>query len=142
MGTSFTPELIRLLTASGCRFERHGKGDHDIWYLPHYASEISSGQQNQIQAHSQCSVKASRFEKSVLRAYFSRAVFIYLIADCSLNSALIGQAHRQLALFQSSEHKAGFAVANAWNFVESFPQKTFVTAGVFNRHANEIVIVA
>ena len=30
MGTSFTPELIRLLTASGCYFERHGKGDHDI----------------------------------------------------------------------------------------------------------------
>jgi hypothetical protein len=34
MGTSFTPELIRLLTASGCYFERHGKGDHDIWYSP------------------------------------------------------------------------------------------------------------
>ncbi|NQW67636.1 MAG: type II toxin-antitoxin system HicA family toxin [Burkholderiales bacterium] len=34
MGTGFTPELIRLLTASGCRFERHGKGDHDIWYSP------------------------------------------------------------------------------------------------------------
>ena len=25
MGTSFTPELIRLLTASGCHFERHGE---------------------------------------------------------------------------------------------------------------------
>jgi hypothetical protein len=34
MGTSFTPELIRLLIASGCHFERHGKGDHDIWYSP------------------------------------------------------------------------------------------------------------
>lgn len=34
MGTSFTPELIRLLTASGCYFERHRKGDHDIWYSP------------------------------------------------------------------------------------------------------------
>ena len=34
MGTSFTPELIRLLTASGCHFERHGKGGHDIWYSP------------------------------------------------------------------------------------------------------------
>ena len=34
MGTSFTPELIRLLTASGCYFKRHGKGDHDIWYSP------------------------------------------------------------------------------------------------------------
>jgi len=35
MGGSFTPELIRLLSAAGCRFERHGKGDHDIWHSPH-----------------------------------------------------------------------------------------------------------
>jgi hypothetical protein len=34
MGSSFTPELVRLLMASGCYFERHGKGDHDIWYSP------------------------------------------------------------------------------------------------------------
>jgi hypothetical protein len=34
MGSSFTPELVRLLMASGCYFERRGKGDHDIWYSP------------------------------------------------------------------------------------------------------------
>jgi hypothetical protein len=34
MGTSFTPELIRLLSQAGCRFERPGKGDHDIWFSP------------------------------------------------------------------------------------------------------------
>jgi hypothetical protein len=34
MGDSFTPELKRLLAEAGCRFERHGKGDHDIWYSP------------------------------------------------------------------------------------------------------------
>lgn len=34
MGASFTPELIRLLKAAGCRFERHGKGDHGIWFSP------------------------------------------------------------------------------------------------------------
>jgi len=34
MGISFTPELIRLLSAAGCYFERHGKGDHDIWFSP------------------------------------------------------------------------------------------------------------
>ena len=34
MGQSFTPELIRLLSLAGCTFERHGKGDHDIWYSP------------------------------------------------------------------------------------------------------------
>jgi len=31
MGGNFAPELKRLLSESGCRFERHGKGDHDIW---------------------------------------------------------------------------------------------------------------
>ncbi len=28
------PELKRLLRAAGCRFERHGKGDHEIWFSP------------------------------------------------------------------------------------------------------------
>jgi len=31
---SFTPEVKRLLLDHGCRFERHGKGDHEIWYSP------------------------------------------------------------------------------------------------------------
>jgi len=35
MGGSFTPELKRLLSAAGCRFERQGKGDHEIWFSPH-----------------------------------------------------------------------------------------------------------
>lgn len=30
MGGSFTPELIRQLREAGCKFERPGKGDHDI----------------------------------------------------------------------------------------------------------------
>ena len=30
----FSPELKRLLQAAGCRFERSGKGDHDIWFSP------------------------------------------------------------------------------------------------------------
>lgn len=34
MGSSFTPELLRLLHEAGCYFERTGKGDHDIWYSP------------------------------------------------------------------------------------------------------------
>ena len=34
MGGNFTPELKRLLSEAGCRFERHGKGDHDIWFSP------------------------------------------------------------------------------------------------------------
>ena len=34
MGNSFTPELLRLLREAGCRYERPGKGDHDIWFSP------------------------------------------------------------------------------------------------------------
>jgi len=34
MSTSFTPEIKRLLRANGCRFERQGKGDHEIWFSP------------------------------------------------------------------------------------------------------------
>jgi hypothetical protein len=34
MSASFTPELKKRLLAHGCRFERQGKGDHEIWYSP------------------------------------------------------------------------------------------------------------
>ena len=30
----FATELKRLLQAAGCRFERQGKGDHEIWSSP------------------------------------------------------------------------------------------------------------
>ena len=32
---SFTPQLKKLLLENACRFERQGKGDHEIWYSPH-----------------------------------------------------------------------------------------------------------
>lgn len=28
----FAPELKRILREGGCRFERQGKGDHEIWF--------------------------------------------------------------------------------------------------------------
>lgn len=34
MASNLTPELKRRLEAAGCRFERQGKGDHEIWYSP------------------------------------------------------------------------------------------------------------
>lgn len=34
MGSSYTAELKKLLRRHGCRFERQGKGDHEIWYSP------------------------------------------------------------------------------------------------------------
>jgi hypothetical protein len=34
MGSSFTLQLKRLLLSHNCRFERQGKGDHEIWFSP------------------------------------------------------------------------------------------------------------
>ena len=34
MADNFTPAVKKLLREAGCRFERQGKGDHEIWYSP------------------------------------------------------------------------------------------------------------
>jgi hypothetical protein len=34
MGSSYTPQIKKLLLSHGCRFERQGKGDHEIWFSP------------------------------------------------------------------------------------------------------------
>ena len=34
MAKTYTPRLKKLLREYGCRFERPGKGDHEIWYSP------------------------------------------------------------------------------------------------------------
>ena len=34
MGSSFTPELKKVLRTHGCHLERPGKGDHEIWFSP------------------------------------------------------------------------------------------------------------
>jgi hypothetical protein len=31
---NYTARLKRLLRQAGCRLERQGKGDHEIWYSP------------------------------------------------------------------------------------------------------------
>jgi HicA toxin of bacterial toxin-antitoxin, len=31
---SYTPKLKEVLRAHGCRFERAGRGDHEIWFSP------------------------------------------------------------------------------------------------------------
>ena len=32
--SDFGPEVRQILAAAGCRFRRHGHGDHDIWFSP------------------------------------------------------------------------------------------------------------
>ena len=34
MAENYTPAVKRLLREAGCRFERQGRGDHEIWYSP------------------------------------------------------------------------------------------------------------
>ena len=34
MGNNYADQVKRLLQQAGCRFVRHGKGDHDIWENP------------------------------------------------------------------------------------------------------------
>jgi hypothetical protein len=34
MGSSYGRQLKRILLDHGCRFIRHGKGDHEIWHSP------------------------------------------------------------------------------------------------------------
>jgi hypothetical protein len=34
MADNYTPAVKKLLRQAGCRFERQGKGDHEIWYSP------------------------------------------------------------------------------------------------------------
>ncbi|EAN4946475.1 type II toxin-antitoxin system HicA family toxin [Salmonella enterica] len=34
MGTGLYPKLTELLIASGCYFDRQGKGSHEIWFSP------------------------------------------------------------------------------------------------------------
>ena len=34
MVASFTAQLKAILLQAGCRFERQGKGDHEIWFSP------------------------------------------------------------------------------------------------------------
>lgn len=30
----YTKKIKKILSANGCYFVRHGKGDHDVWYSP------------------------------------------------------------------------------------------------------------
>lgn len=32
--SNYNPQVISILNNNSCKFVRHGKGDHDIWYSP------------------------------------------------------------------------------------------------------------
>ena len=36
----YEKKVRQILTENGCRFLRHGKGDHDIWFSPVVSREI------------------------------------------------------------------------------------------------------
>ncbi len=61
----FSPELKRLLQSSGCRFERPGKGDHEIWFSPITGIRFPVDK-NQVAAHRQCRLETSRDAQKIL----------------------------------------------------------------------------
>ncbi|MGH8601679.1 MAG: type II toxin-antitoxin system HicA family toxin [Gammaproteobacteria bacterium] len=32
--SDYSPEVKRILQENGCRFDRYGKGDHELWFSP------------------------------------------------------------------------------------------------------------
>jgi len=56
-------QLKKLLSENGCRFERHGKGDHDIWYSPIKKQKISSRSRHQIQTHGKRRLNKPDFQR-------------------------------------------------------------------------------
>lgn len=34
MGQGFYRQIVEALKSAGCKFQRQGKGDHEIWYSP------------------------------------------------------------------------------------------------------------
>jgi hypothetical protein len=66
MPDNFTPRVKRLLLEAGCRFERHGKGDHEIWHSPISNRRFMVDAKIQVAALGQSHPEASRLEKGIL----------------------------------------------------------------------------
>ena len=53
MGGAYGRDLKRILLDHGCRFVRHGKGDHEIWFSPisnlHFT--VDAGTRNRFTAN-------------------------------------------------------------------------------------------
>ena len=67
MAENFTPTVKKLLRAAGCRFERQGKGDHEIWYSPDHRTAIYGRRPDQIPTLGQPHPKAGRSAEGVLK---------------------------------------------------------------------------
>jgi hypothetical protein len=65
MGSSFTPQLKRLLLSHNCRFERQGKGDHEIWFSPNTQRRFVVDWRDQVEAHCECRLEAG-WDRSAL----------------------------------------------------------------------------
>jgi hypothetical protein len=44
------------LRRAGCRFDRYGKGDHEIWLCPKSRRPIVVDSRNKISPHRQCNL--------------------------------------------------------------------------------------
>jgi hypothetical protein len=93
MGGNFAPELKRLLRDAGCRYERAGKGDHEIWFSPHTGIRFPVDQKNQVASYGKRRPEAGR----PLQA---------LLTSQSLRQARLG--HDSLCMAPSSPQACGF----------------------------------
>jgi len=61
-------QLKKLLSENGCCFERHGKGDHDIWYSPitDRRFPVDQGVKSRHTAHGKRRTETSRTTESFL----------------------------------------------------------------------------
>lgn len=67
MGSSFTPELIRLLREAGCKFERPGKGDHEYLVFSHHRRALPRRPQNQVTSYRERGAQTGWFTEGVLK---------------------------------------------------------------------------
>src|SRR6266851_3632089 len=65
MATLYRP-LADLLREAGCRFERQGKGSHEIWYSPITRRTFTVPANNGRKAACECNPEAGRIAKGVL----------------------------------------------------------------------------
>jgi len=63
--SSYTPRLKEVLRTHGCRFERPGRGDHEIWYSP-IMNRRFPVDQDCLPPHRECDPKASWHSEAVL----------------------------------------------------------------------------
>jgi hypothetical protein len=60
---SFTAQLKTLLLQAGCRFERQGKGDHEIWFSS--ITQVRFPVDSKIKSRHTCGIETSWIAQAI-----------------------------------------------------------------------------